>query len=51
MPKKGIQKNGANKKLHTKLIKQKKTKEQEAQNTRKMKLRDIIQKSKNDPAE
>lgn len=44
MGKKGVVKNGANKKLHTKLLKKKRTKEQDAKDKRKAILKAMNQK-------
>ena len=41
MAKKGKLKNGSNKKLHTKLLNRKKSKEQEAKDIRKAKLKEL----------
>lgn len=46
MAKKGTIKNGKNKTLHTKLIKQKKDKKRAKEDARKERLKAIIQKSK-----
>ncbi len=48
MAKKGVLKNGKNKKLHSKLIQQKKTKEQKAKALRKQRLKEVFEKSKKD---